>query len=131
MRPRSCPGGVVGGVVGSVVDAIGECYASALGSATMRDWHAIQKLYVFGEIVRVHEDGSEVRRFPSIRELSARLRIARSVIGNRARRDDWVVARARFQGEHRAATWQKLVDLELGRDTAGRRSAAGAELPHE
>ena len=48
-----------------------------------RDWHAIEKLYVFGEVVRVREDGSEERTFPSIRAVAQRFGVSRSVVGER------------------------------------------------
>jgi hypothetical protein len=79
------------------------------------DWHAIAKLYVFGLVVQVREDGSEVRQFPTIRQIERVLAIPRSVIGYRARREDWVGRRRKFQAEHSAATWQELTDRELAR----------------
>jgi hypothetical protein len=45
-----------------------------------RDWHAIEKVYVFGEVVRVREDGSEERAFPTIRAIAQRFGISRSVV---------------------------------------------------
>jgi hypothetical protein len=78
-----------------------------------RDWHEIEKLYVFGEIVKFRHDGSVVRHYPSIRELSKRLGIARSVLGNRASRGGWAAARGRFQAAEREKIWRRLADQAL------------------
>ena len=80
-----------------------------------RDWHAIAKLYVFGFVVRVRDDGSEVRAFPTIRQIERGLGIPRSVIGNRARREDWVGRRLKFQAAVDTATWEELAERELAR----------------
>jgi hypothetical protein len=80
-----------------------------------RDWHAIAKLYVFGLVVKVRDDGSEVREFPTIRQIAKVLAIPRSVVGNRARREDWVGRRQKFQAEVDAATWEELAERELAR----------------
>lgn len=83
-----------------------------------RDWHAIEKLYVFGEVVRVREDGSEERTFPSIRAVAQRFGVSRSAIGEKALRDDWVGRRMKFQAASRDATWQKLMAHEVARASA-------------
>jgi len=83
-----------------------------------RDWHAIGKLYVFGEVVRVRADGSEERSFPSIRAIAQRFGISRSVVGERALREGWGSRRWRFQGALHEATWQKLMAHEVARGTA-------------
>jgi len=81
--------------------------------AMQHDWHAIERLYVFGEVVDVRDDRSEVREFPTIRELAARLGTSRSVIGDRASNNGWAYRRRQFQIEFRNATWQKLAEREL------------------
>ncbi len=78
-----------------------------------RDWHAIERLYVFGVVVGARGDGSETRLFPTIRQIAQHLGISRSVVGSRARRHEWVARRDQFQREFRAATWQKLAEHEL------------------
>ena len=78
-----------------------------------RDWHAIAKAYVFGIVVRLRDDGSEIRAFPSIRQLVQAFRIPRSVIGHKASREDWVARRRRFRAEFEASTWEKLTEREL------------------
>ena len=78
-----------------------------------RDWHGIEKLYVFGEVVRVREDGSEERTFPTIRAVAQRFGISRSVVGERALRDDWVSRRFQFRAALRSATWQKQMANEV------------------
>ena len=80
-----------------------------------RDWHAIEKLYVFGEVVRVREDGSEERTFPTIRALAQRFGISRSAVGDKALRDDWVRSRYNFRAALRTATWQTLMADEVAR----------------
>jgi len=84
-----------------------------------RDWHDIEKLYVFGELVGFQEDGSPIRHHPSIRELSSRLGIARSVLGNRARRDGWASSRTDFQTRERQKTWQRLAEQALAEGEQG------------
>jgi hypothetical protein len=83
-----------------------------------RDWHAIAKLYVFGELVRVRDDGFEDRAFPSIRDIARRFRISRSAVGDRALREDWVTRRVRFQTELGSAAWEKLIAREVARAAA-------------
>jgi hypothetical protein len=78
-----------------------------------RDWHEIKKLYVFGEVAYFREDGSPVRQYPSLRELSATLGIARSVLGNRARRGGWAAARASFRQLEDGRTWRRLAEKAL------------------
>jgi hypothetical protein len=80
-----------------------------------RDWHAIAKLYVFGMVVKVRDDGSEVRGFPTIRQIEHVMAIPRSVIGYRARREDWVGRRLKFRAQLGDATWQELAERELAR----------------
>jgi hypothetical protein len=87
------------------------------------DWHAIERLYVFGVVVCTRGDGSEVRSFPTIRQLADKLGIARSVVGRRASRHEWAARRGRFQVEFRAATWQKLAERELGGGGRGNRTS--------
>lgn len=72
-----------------------------------RDWHAIENAYVFGEVARVREDGSEERTFPSIRAIAQRFGISRSVVGQKALRSDWVTRRYEFRAAVRKATWDK------------------------
>ena len=45
-----------------------------------RERHAIERVYVFGEVVRVREDGSEQRTFPTIRAIAQRFGISLSVV---------------------------------------------------
>jgi hypothetical protein len=80
-----------------------------------RDWHAIEKLYVFGEVVRVREDGTEDRAFPTIRAIARRFGISRSTVGERALRNEWVGRRVRFRAALRDAAWQKLMAYEVAR----------------
>jgi len=84
-----------------------------------RDWHAIARLYVFGEVVRVRSDGSEDRSFPSIRAIADRFGLARSVVGNRALREGWVRRRERFRTELSDSAWEKLIDAEVVRARRG------------
>ncbi|HYQ02749.1 MAG TPA: hypothetical protein VER96_28955 [Polyangiaceae bacterium] len=84
-----------------------------------RDWHAIEKLYVFGEVVRVREDGSEERSFPTIRALAQRFGISRSAVGEKALRHDWVTGRYNFRAALRDATWKKVMAAELARIVDG------------
>lgn len=81
-----------------------------------RDWHSIEKLYVFGEITGTRPDGTCTRWYPSIRELAARFGVARSVVGNRARRGNWLALRDRFQATEREFVWRDLIAEELRRD---------------
>jgi hypothetical protein len=78
-----------------------------------RDWHAIEKLYVMGEVTGTRDDGTQIRRYPSLRDLAVRFGIGRSVLGNRARRGTWKAARARFQEAHRETMWRQLISREL------------------
>jgi hypothetical protein len=78
-----------------------------------RDWHAIEKLHVLGEVTGTRDDGTQIRRYPSLRDLALRFCIARSVLGNRARRGAWQAARARFQEDHRQSMWRQLIASEL------------------
>lgn len=77
------------------------------------DWHDVEKLYVFGRVAGKRSDGTEIRTFPSIRALSERTGISRSVIANRSRRNNWVGERKRFQDLIRAKTWRFLTEREL------------------
>jgi hypothetical protein len=77
------------------------------------DWHAIEKLYVLGEVVGAYDDGTPIRRYPSIRDLARRFQLARSVVGNHSRRGGWGAERARFQNAHRDAMWKRLMAEEL------------------
>jgi hypothetical protein len=45
-----------------------------------RDRHAIEKRYVLGEITGTRDDGTQIRRDPSIRDLAMQFGIARSVL---------------------------------------------------
>lgn len=83
-----------------------------------RDWHAIEKVYVFGDVVRVREDGFEERKFPTIRAIAQRFGISRSVVGEKALRDDWVSRRFQFRAALRSATWQKQMADEVARAAA-------------
>jgi len=83
-----------------------------------RDWHAIEKAYVFGEVVRVRSDGSEERTFPTIRAIAQRFGISRSVVGAKALRDDWVSRRFYFRAALRDATWKKQMADEVARAAA-------------
>jgi hypothetical protein len=83
-----------------------------------RDWHAIEKLYVFGEVVRVREDGSEDRSFPSIRSLAQRFGVSRSVVGEKAFRGDWTGRRYQFRTALHDANWKKLIAHEVARAAA-------------
>lgn len=78
-----------------------------------RDWHTIEKLYVLGEITGTRDDGTQIRRYPSIRELAMQFGIARSVVGNRARRGGWKAARSRFQEAQRERMWSQLIAAAL------------------
>jgi len=78
-----------------------------------RDWHSIEKLYVLGEVTGTRADGTRTRRYPSIRDLAARFGIARSVVGNRARRGNWRAARDRFQSALHEGMWRDLISKEL------------------
>jgi len=78
-----------------------------------RDWHDIEKLYVFGEVLGFRDDGTVVRHYPSIRELCRRLSITRSVLANRSKRDGWAASRARFQTAERERTWKRLAEQAL------------------
>ena len=69
-----------------------------------RDWHAIAKLYVFGELGGVRDDGFQDRTFPSIRDIARRFRISRSAVGDRALREDWGGRRFTFQTQLRSNT---------------------------
>jgi len=86
-----------------------------VGVIMERDWHAIEKLYVFGEVVRVREDGSEERVFLTIRAIAQRFGVSRSTVGEKAFNDDWVGRRLRFRAALRDATWQTLMAEELAR----------------
>ncbi len=88
---------------------------------TGRDWHAIEKLYVFGEVVRVREDGSEERTFPSIRAIAQRFGISRSVVGEKAMRDNWAGRRFEFLAALRRANCQQQMAHELARAGAATR----------
>jgi len=90
-------------------------YNASVVVSTGRDWHAIEKLYVFGEGVRVREDGSEERTFPTIRAIAQRFGISRSVVGEKAFRDDWVGRRFEFLAALRRANCQKQMDHEVAR----------------
>jgi len=83
-----------------------------------RDWHTIGNIYIFGEVVRVREDGSEERTFPSIRAIAQRLGISRSVVGQKALRHDWVSRRFQFRAALSNATWQKQMADEVARAAA-------------
>lgn len=83
-----------------------------------RDWHAIEKVYVFGEVVRVRGDGSEERTFPSIRAIAQRFGISRSIVGEKALRNDWVSRRFYFRAALGKATWQKQMADEVARAVA-------------
>lgn len=80
-----------------------------------RDWHVIEKAYVFGVVAGTRDDGSEIRVFPTIRQIAQQLGIARSVVGNRACRGDWVRRRQQFQAELGEATWKDELDREVAR----------------
>lgn len=80
-----------------------------------RDWHAIEKVYVFGDVVRVRDDGSEERTFPSIRAIAQRFGICRSIVGEKAFRNDWVSRRFYFRAALRDATWKKQMADEVAR----------------
>lgn len=80
-----------------------------------RDWHAIEKLYVFGELVRVRSDGFEERTFPTIRAIAERFGISRSVVGDRALRGDWVSRRYNFRAALRSAAGQKEMAAEVAK----------------
>lgn len=83
-----------------------------------RDWHAIERAYVFGEVVRVRDDGSEERTFPSIRAIAQRFGISRSMVGEKALRNDWVSRRFYFRAALRDATWKKQMADEVARAAA-------------
>jgi len=89
-----------------------------VGVIMERDWHAIEKLYVFGEVVRVREDGSEERAFPTIRAIAQRVGVSRSAVGEKAFNDDWVGRRLRFRAALHDATWQTLMAHEVARAAA-------------
>jgi hypothetical protein len=80
-----------------------------------RDWHAIERAYVFGEVVRVCDDGSQERIFPSIRAIAQRFGISRSIVGAKALRNDWVSRRFYFRAALRDATWKKQMADEVAR----------------
>ena len=80
-----------------------------------RDWHAIERAYIFGEVLRVRDDGSEERTFPSIRAIAQRFGISRSMVGEKALRNDWVSRRFYFRAALCKATWQKQMADEVAR----------------
>src|SRR5437762_13683540 len=83
-----------------------------------RDWHTIEKAYVFGDVVRVRDDGSEERRFPTIRTIAQRFGISRSLVGEKALRNDWVSRRSYFRAALRDATWKQQMADEVTRAAA-------------
>jgi hypothetical protein len=89
-----------------------------------RDWHAIEKLYVLGEVTGTRDDGTQIRRYPSLRDLATQFGIARSVLGNRARRGEWKATRARFQEAQRETMGRHLMTRELTGAPTSVRTAA-------
>ena len=94
------------------------CHLRNVGVIMERDWHAIEKLYVFGEVARVREDGSEQRVFLTIRAIAQRFGVSRSAVGEKAFNDDWVGRRLRFRAALHDATWQTLMAHEIAKAAA-------------
>ena len=74
-------------------------------------WEEIRNKYVYG----IEKDGK--LEFPTIRDLADEYNVSRSVLGDRAVKEDWVEKRKQYLDERRTKTGQKVVD-EISNDIA-------------